>query len=62
MWKFFYQWVTDITGTHSTIPRKLHDEDNHQIKTNEVIRACGMYEGEERCIQGFGERETIWKT
>jgi len=28
-----------------------------QIKKNEMSGACGKYEGQERCIQGFG-RET----
>jgi len=35
-----------------------------QIEKNEVGRACSMYEGEQRYIQGFGVgtrgKETIW--
>jgi hypothetical protein len=44
--------------------RKLHNEELNDlycspnivwvIKKNEMSRACGMYGGEERCIQGFG--------
>jgi hypothetical protein len=26
-----------------------------QIKKNELARACGMYRGAERCVQGFSE-------
>jgi hypothetical protein len=46
--------------------RKLHNEkledlyclpNIYQIKKNEISRACSMYGGEKRCIQGFG-RET----
>jgi len=45
--------------------RKLHNEEPNdvycsqnivlnQIKKNEMGRACNMYGGGERCIQGFG--------
>ena len=35
---------------------KLHDD----IEKNEMGGTCSTYEGEERCIQGFGG-ETTWK-
>ena len=58
----YYRYAQfDITGTHSMILRKLHDVDN-QIKTNEMGRACDMYGGQDRYIQGVGGRETTWKT
>ena len=28
---------------------------NDRIKKNTMGGACGMYEGKERCLQGFGE-------
>ena len=59
--KFFCQLVTDITGTEGTIQRQLHGGDN-QIKKNEMGRACGMYGGQERCIQSFGGKDTTSKT
>ena len=40
--------------------RKLHNEELHDIYAspnilkNEMGGVCNMYEGEERCIQGFG--------
>jgi len=50
----------DITGEW----RKLHNEELNDfcsaaniiqvIKKNEMGRTCGMYRGENRCIQGFG--------
>jgi len=37
-----------------------------KIEKNEMGRACSMYEGEERGIQGFGGetlgKETTWET
>jgi hypothetical protein len=51
---------------------KLHSEHviignyHHHTHEGEVGRACGMYDGEEKCIQGFdGEtwrKEAAWKT
>jgi hypothetical protein len=36
------------------------------IKKIEMGRACSLYEGQERCMQGFsgktGGKETTWKT
>jgi hypothetical protein len=36
------------------------------MKKSDMGRACDTYEGEEMCVQGFGEKtwrkETTWKT
>jgi len=38
----------------------------YKIKKNEMDRACSIYGGEERSIEGFGEetcgKKTTWKT
>jgi hypothetical protein len=40
--------------------------EERRLRVFEMRRACNAYEGEERCIQGFGEetpgKETTWKT
>jgi hypothetical protein len=42
------------------------DLSGDQLKKSEVDRSCSMYEGVERCVQGFGwetcVKETTWKT
>jgi len=50
--------IADI-GIISGIVPELYCSSNSvdQIKKNEMGGACGKYEGQERCIQGFG-RET----
>jgi hypothetical protein len=51
-------------GSWSVLLTKYHLGD--KIKHIGIGRACDMYRGEERCIQGFGgetrEKEITWKT
>jgi len=61
--KIFRPRVNEVTGEW----RRLYNDGLHdlylpltkyysgdQIEKNEMGGACGMYGGEERCIQGFG--------
>jgi hypothetical protein len=65
--------MDDVTGEW----RKLHNEELNElsyspnivrviIEKNEMGGAYSTYEGEERCIQGFGGKirvkDTIWNT
>ena len=50
-----------ICTAHQILLRRLYEE-------NQMGGACGTYEEQERCIQGFGggggtlRKETTWKT
>jgi hypothetical protein len=48
---FFFSFTSYNKPKFKKLLTKYHSGD--QVKKTEMGRACGTYEGEERCIQGF---------
>jgi len=59
-----YLYEDEVTGEWSAVLTQYCSDD--KIEKNEMGGACSAYEGEERCIQGFGgetwTKETTWET